>query len=273
MTTFLSLILFFILNANLYCQDNETAKTPEGSCETELHKCESGKNSYRLSRYKDLYIIAGSPDTKIQVSLKYQITSYLDLYLGYTQIMFWEIGKDSAPFKDINFNPDLFYRIELPEDIFIKAFDLGLYEHKSNGKDGLNSRSWSGSFVKLYTILKFSSWSFNWDTKFYWYYHYQMDYTNSDIREYTGFWDTRLSLINYYDKDKLIDRISLYFDFFPGGRCSQRWTMGGQEVGLKFRMGNGTFYPSIFFQFYHGYNESLLDYNQDHTSYRVGVAF
>jgi len=260
----------------MYCQQDEDIAA-EGTCDAKLHKCELEKNntnSYRLSRHKDIYAMIGSPDTKIQVSLKYQITSYLNLYFGYTQTMFWEITKNSAPFKDIAFNPDLFYRIDCPKVKFIKAFDIGLFEHKSNGKDGPDSRSWSGSYLKLYTMTKFSDWSFNWDTKFYWFYdHLQMDKTNRDIAEFAGFWDSRVSFINYYDDLKTIDRISLYFDIFPGGKYAQRWNKGGQELGLKFRMGNGQFYPSLFFQFYHGYNESLLDYNVEHTSYRLGIAF
>ncbi len=257
--------LFFILcvifNVNLYCQQDKSGSE------------ESTYNNYRLSQHKGLYAVVGSPDTKISVSLKYQITSYLNLYFAYTQMMFWEIGKASAPFRDINFNPELFYRINLPKVKFIKAIDFGIFEHKSNGKDGLNSRSWNSSYFKVYTRTDFSSWSFNWDTKFYWFYRFQMDNTNADIRNYSGFWDTRLSLINYYDEDKKVDRISLYFDIFPGGRYSQQWNKGGQELGLKFRVGAGTFYPSLFFQFYHGYNESLLDYNVEHSSYRVGISF
>ena len=271
----LCLSVTLLLSFNLYCQQEESV-AQVASCETKLEECkaeESNYNSYRLSRYKDLYVIVGSPDTKIQVSLKYQITSYLKLYFGYTQIMFWEIGKDSAPFRDINFNPDLFYRIGFSDTSFVKAVDLGLYEHKSNGKDGLASRSWNSSYLRFYTIVKFHNWSFNWDTKFYWYYRFQMDNTNSDIREYSGFWKTRVSFINYYDKNKNIDRISFYFEFFPGGTYSQRWNKGGQELGIKFRVGGGTFYPSIFLQLYHGYNESLLDYNKEHSSYRVGIAF
>jgi phospholipase A1 len=253
----LSLFLFLLLNASLYSQEDKAiANAPA---------------AYRISSYKGIYVIAGHPDTKIQASFKYQITSYLDLYIGYTQTMFWEINQNNSSwFKDINFNPDLFYRIAFPKDAFVTALDFGLFEHKSDGK---GTRSWDGSYFRLYTITKFYNWSFNWDTKLYWFYKFQLDQGNADIKEYSGFWDSKISFINYYDKDKLIDRISFYFDVFPGGIYSQRWNKGGQELGIKFRVGGGQFYPSIFLQFYHGYNESLLDYNIEHTSYRVGIAF
>lgn len=265
----LCLVIFCLLNTDLYCKQDES-KT---SCEAELRDCYSDRNSYRLSKYRDIYAIIGSPNTKIQVSLKYKITSYFNLYLGYTQTMFWDIGKESSPFKDISFNPDLFYSIDFPKDTFVKAIDIGIYEHESNGKDGLASRSWSGSYLKFYTIVRFNNWSFNWDTKLYWFYKFQLDNTNFDIREYSGFWNSRISFINYYESDEFVDRITFYFDFFAGGKYSQLLGKGAQELGVKFRMGAGPFYPCIFLQLYHGYNESLLDYNVELSSYRIGIAF
>lgn len=275
-------VLCLLGSSSAHAQENEDAansitsnSNQNKSCETKLKECEvdADSDNYKLSRYKDLYAVLGDPNTKIQISFKYKLTSLLNLYIGYTQLMFWEIGQESSPFRDINFNPDFFYRINFPKHTFIKALDLIIFEHKSNGKDGLSSRAWSGSGFKLYTIVKFYSWSFNWDTKVSWYYNFAMDSTNWDYREYAGFWDTRISFINYYDPEMFVDRISLYFAFFPGGKYSQRWGKGGQELGIKFRLGWGMFYPSVFFQFYHGYNESLLDYNKDHYSYRLGIAF
>ena len=275
-------VLCLIGSSNVYAQEDEdvanfdtASNKQEQTCETKLKELEASTDneSYRLTRYKDLYAIFGSPNTKIQISFKYKLTSLLNLYIGYTQLMFWELGHESSPFRDINFNPDFFYRMNFPKHNFVKAIDFIVFEHKSNGKDGAASRAWNGSGIKLYTIVKFYSWSFNWDTKISWYYNLGMDDTNWDYREYAGFWDTRISFINYYDPDEFIDRVSLYFAFFPGGKYSQSLAKGGQELGIKFRLGWGMFYPSLFFQFYHGYNESLLDYNKDHYSYRLGIAF
>ena len=54
---------------------------------------EPDDTSDRITRYNGIYAIAGEPNTKIQISLKYKIMSAIDLYIGYTQTMFWDIGK------------------------------------------------------------------------------------------------------------------------------------------------------------------------------------
>jgi len=229
--------------------------------------------SDRVTKHNDLYAILGTPNAKIQISLKYKLSSYINLYLGYTQLMFWELGQSSMPFSDINFNPDFFYRIKLSDTTFIKAIDLGILEHKSNGKAGTDSRAWNSSYVKVYTIVKFYQWSFNWDTKLKWFYNTSIDAANADIKNYMGWWDTRISLINYFSPDKFIDRVVLYFAFFSGGAYSQCIAKGGQEVGFGLRLGAGRFNPMMFFQVYNGYNESLFRYNQRYTAYRVGISF
>ncbi|MFH1223876.1 MAG: phospholipase A [Pseudomonadota bacterium] len=254
------LVFVFMLTIPIFSQDKAPTKSGEDL-------------SDRISKHNDFYAIFGAPNTKFQISLKYKISSYIDLYFGYTQIMFWELGQTSMPFSDINFNPDLFYRLKFSEDTFIKAIDLGIFEHKSDGKAGADSRAWSGSYVKLYTIVKFYQWSFNWDTKVKWFYGGSFDDNNRDYREYSGWWDMRFSLINYFEPEKFIDRIVMYFAFFSGGSYSQCIAKGGQEIGLGMRLGWGTFNPMMFFQVYNGYNESLLRYNQRYTAYRIGIAF
>jgi outer membrane phospholipase A len=112
-----------------------------------------------ISGYKPMFFTLG-PDpvfnAKFQVSFKYRFvnsnalseeTRFLDkFYIAYSQKSFWDLESDSAPFKDNNYNPELFY---LQRDVFQNAFGENVrmdvqtgYEHESNGEDGLKSRSW-----------------------------------------------------------------------------------------------------------------------------------
>jgi outer membrane phospholipase A len=187
--------------------------------------------------------------------------------------MFWDIGKDSSPFKDVNYNPELFYRLLTPDAGILKSVDIGIYEHKSNGLAGDSSRAWSRSYIKFNTTSSFYKWTFNWDTKIFGLYNFSLDDTNRDIWDYMGFWETKIYFVNFFDLQDLIDRAQLYLSFFSGGKYSQHISKGGQELGFKFRLGWGKFYPFVFFQAYHGYNESLLDYNKEYWAYRLGLAF
>lgn len=97
----------------------------------------------------------GKDDLKLQLNGKYRIARNFNLYAAYTQTMFWSIFSDSQPFKDINYNPEAFYRIvELDSDTeLLKSVDIG-YVHRSNGKDGLDSRSINRVFVKTNLVAQ-----------------------------------------------------------------------------------------------------------------------
>jgi phospholipase A1/A2 len=227
----------------------------------------------RISKHNDLYFITGQPNTKVQISLKYKLFSRADLFIAYTQLMFWNIKEESSPFKDVNYNPELFYRIHTRDSGILKSIDIGIYEHKSNGRSGADSRAWSRSYVKFNTTSQFNKWTFNWDTKVFALYKFSLDKTNMDIGEYMGFWETKVSLVNFFNLTEFIDRATLYFAFFSGGKLSESISKGGQELGFKLRLGGGRFNPSLFVQLYHGYNESLLEYNKEFWSYRLGLSF
>ena len=226
-----------------------------------------------ISKHRDLYAIFGNPDAKIQISLKVQLVSDWKLYLGYTQQMFWELNQNSKPFKDIDFNPELFFRHSVSNAGFLRSVDFGILEHRSNGKGGTDSRAWSRSYVKFNTVTKFGDWTFNWDTKLFAIYKFAVDDPNQDIYDYMGFWEMRFALFNYFHPDEFVDRMEIYFAWNSGGRYSQVLKNGSQEIGIRFRLGWTNFNPSIFFQVYQGYNECMLSYNIRETAYRLGVAF
>jgi len=266
--------IFFV--SGIYAQDPDKNEATEKQDKDNGDKNGNEQIVYedsRLSRHKDLYFIAGDPNTKIQISFKVKILSNANVFLAYTQQMFWELGKESNPFQDVNFNPELFYRHVLQDRGFLRFIDLGIFEHKSNGKAVMDSRAWSRSYVKFNTVTKFGKWTFNWDTKIFAVYRFALDNANLNIQDYMGFWETKLSFFNYFDPNELINRAEIYFAFNPGGKYSQILRYGSQELGFRFRIGGGVFSPSIFFQIFHGYNESLITYNTTYWAYRVGFAF
>jgi phospholipase A1/A2 len=96
-------------------------------------------------------------EIKFQISLKYNIGK--DLFLGYTQKSFWSINKKSAPLKETDYSPELFYIHDNDNCDFGKNTWLpyqymffGL-RHESNGVSGLNSHGWSMVYMEPYFAL------------------------------------------------------------------------------------------------------------------------
>src|SRR5579863_1274910 len=114
---------------------------------------ESGSDLNRLESYKPIYFLMGSPNTKIEVSLKTKVIEGFNLYVGYSQLMMWELFRKSPYFSDLNYNPEIFYRMVLKADskmIPTRWLDFGGFEHESNGKGGVNERSWNRSYLRYH---------------------------------------------------------------------------------------------------------------------------
>jgi len=111
-----------------------------------------------FSEYKPTYFITGHPDTKVQLSFKAYIVRAMPLYFAYSQLMMWDLfTKRSSPFRDINFNPEVFYRLNLNDQPSFQWLDFGIYEHESNGKDGGDSRAWDRIYLRYATTFPIQS--------------------------------------------------------------------------------------------------------------------
>lgn len=219
--------------------------------------------------FKDNYIVIGTDlfnkpdrnnsDAKFQISVRQRLTNSIlpfktYLFLTYSQLAYWDIFKESFPFRDINFNPTvgigkpLVYNNRYLGDL---AFQL---EHESNGKDSISSRSWNK--VSLYGMFKITShWSYF--TKF-WVPIVDGE-NNKDLVLYKGY---GISAVNYNQKNKY--NISLILNHRAGG-------LGNANIIVNaayrlFKDDN----QYLFFEFYNGYGEELLNYKQFHQRFRLG---
>jgi phospholipase A1 len=72
-----------------------------------------------------------------------------DFYLAYTQKSFWQFlnNDQSSPFRETNYDPEVFYRWEPDKQRFNHwAADIGV-EHESNGQPFPLSRSWNRIYI------------------------------------------------------------------------------------------------------------------------------
>jgi outer membrane phospholipase A len=217
-------------------------------------------------RYKDNYILTGKPDTKVQLSLKLRPILGENFYFGYTQQMFWKLSNQSRPFQDINFNPEFFYEWKTIHPR-LRSLTIGI-EHKSNGKAGVESRSLDRFFVETGVEFGWMGYQFRSDTRVFWIYDIDWQ-TNTEIKQYTGFWYTRFAADGLLEQ-LIPTKAELYIQLNPGGESGTKTRYGSIESGLKIRARLFGSLPYLMFQYYHGYMESLLDYNEPAHSYRIG---
>jgi outer membrane phospholipase A len=233
-----------------------------------------------LSGYDPMYFdyspVEG--DAKFQLSFKYAFV-YPDgafarahpwlrgFHFAYTQTAFWDLAKDSAPFRDINFKPELFYRASLTEyEILPGASSFGVQvgvQHESNGRGGSASRSLNIVYVEpaavwplsddLELSMKLRAWSYFGDLD-----------GNHDIADYRGHASLALGLGD------------------PDGFMANAWLRGNPGTGNGALQLDATYPLNRIFddgldlylhgQLFTGYGENLLEYDDEDTRFRLGIS-
>ena len=214
-------------------------------------------------------MLFGDPETKVQLSFKYQIIGGAGLYFGYTQLMFWRLLDESRPFEDVNYTPEFFYQFTFGNGDTVNSIIVGLYEHRSNGKDGEDSRSYDGNYLKFNILKALGKAHMMISLKAY--VLYNLDDPNENIREYMGCWSAELFL-GCRVPGFIVDRAGLYCKAFPGGVYGTDFTKGAQEIGAALGVNVLGIRPYIFTQYRHGYADSLLHYDRKDSVLRAGFA-
>lgn len=224
-----------------------------------------------FSLYKDNYFLVGTDpfrkptannsDVKFQISIQQKLTKsvlplHFYLFLMYTQKVFWDVFKESMPMHDFIFNPG----IGLSKPLFHKNRFIGkltlLIEHESNGRDSIQSRSWNrislgcNIIIDKWLMVHGKIWIPIIDGQ-----------NNRDILKYAGIWQHGVQITSPNRK--------FFWDITLTKRAGFNLNYNVQlDFGWRmFKKANQYF----FIQFYNGYGENLLDYNQFHRRIRVGL--
>lgn len=219
--------------------------------------------------YRDTYFVTGVPldreitnetaDASFQISIRQRLTkSVLPFktfaYLTYTQKSFWDIYAESSPFRDTNYNPGLglgkyiFYGNRLVGAAFVQI------KHESNGRDGEDSRSWN--YLSM-SMKYFFNARFNIAGEFW--IPYVDGGNNKDLLDYRGLGYISINYIS--NKHKWW----LSADLNPKKGFSINSTLTA-----AFRVSEKS-NQYLFARFFHGYGESLKDYNKYAMNIRVGI--
>ncbi len=222
-----------------------------------------------LYQYKPIYFLLGKPYTKVQFGFKAPMIQGVPLYFGYTQLMMWHIAVRSPYFYDINYNPEIFYRIAIGEGS-TQWIDLGPFEHESNGTGGERERSWNRSSIRYHSqyrlgerarlSVEVKAW-IPWILK----------EKNSEITRYRGSGEVTLILSDFLGR--FFEVGDLIFRLYPGGASTVNPLQGGQELTFRCRTGFHAVLPLFVGQVFHGVGESLYDLTESRWGLRAGFGF
>lgn len=235
-----------------------------------------------LTFHRTNYFVSGFTDdtqVKFQFSFKYDLwpnRSRHNVYFAYTQKSLWDLYSRSSPFRESNYNPQVFYsHRHVAADrahpgCTLVSEQMG-FDHESNGEEGDQSRSWNRVFAAGSAACADARGRFiGWGAQI-WLPFALRD--NDDISDYAGFGE---------------------FHLRTGVMDSERW-WGAGELMLAGRKGTNThgsllaelswrlgyrgafgravrFAPFLFVQLFTGQGETLLRYDQTDRSVRVGIA-
>jgi len=209
-------------------------------------------------------------EMKFQLSLKVLAVKglfdrYSSLSFAYTNQSYFQIynRSASAPFRETNHEPEVMLSYLKPFNIGsvnFKVNTLGL-SHQSNGQSTERSRSWNRVYLMMVgevdeTYFIFKPWYRLPESK-------KSDPDdpngddNPDIEFYTGHFE--FQMLRYLGKD------SLGFTFRNNLQSENR---GAVQIDWTFPLGKRL---KGYVQFFNGYGESLIDYNDSTTRIGLGL--
>ena len=233
----------------------------------------------RFSTHEPIYFIYGpdAPRAKFQFSFKYRLLSdsgilgsgvptLRGLHLAYTQRSLWDIRGKSSPFFDTSYMPELIgewqtARTLNPGTVQWLGHQLSI-QHESNGRAGPTSRSVNIVYYRPGVIVgDINGWNLILSPKIYVYMGDLSD--NPDIAKYRGYGEFRAA----FGKN---ERFGLSFI----GRLGEHLDKGSMQFDLTLPMRARLFDFASYFmvQYFDGYGESLLLYNQHSSTVRAGFS-
>lgn len=209
-------------------------------------------------------------ESKFQLSFKFSLAGGLLLprdrvHFGFTAKSFWQAfnRKVSAPFRETNYEPELFWSTPLdwgPGRLDAGLLTVGL-SHESNGRGGSLSRSWN----RVYTELAFEKSNLVVSLKPWWRIpESEKDDPsdakgddNPDIERFMGHFEFATTYRKRNHEFRLLLRNNLRGD-----------NKGAVQLEWAFPLWRGI---RGYAQYFNGYGESLIDYNVRMERVGVGI--
>lgn len=216
---------------------------------------------WNTAAYQDAFELdeldADNTEVQFQLSIKTPLAvdlfnQRIDLFAAYTVRSFWQLYNNdvSSPFRETNHEPEFWLQVRSDWEIFgfqnnVSAIGLS---HMSNGQGGTLSRSWNRIYAAIALergnlVFMLRPWiRIEEDLE---------DDDNPDITDYYGHGELWMA----YKYKKHI------FSLMSRNNLESGFSLGAVELGWSFPFFG---YPFLkgYIQYFSGYGESLIDYNQ-----------
>ncbi|MEW6594139.1 MAG: phospholipase A [Thermodesulfobacteriota bacterium] len=240
------------------------------------------RSTFKLTPYKLNYILPFSyndsqNDTAWQqqhpgegldeVEVKFQLSAQIkawdnifqgngDLWLAYSQLSFWQAydSGGSSPFRESNYEPEAYVAWTMDRKLAGltgRLLKIG-FVHQSNGRSEPLSRSWN----RIYAAVAMERGNFALQIKPW--YRLPQEKDNPDIADYLGYGEVDL----YYTAGQHLFHALWRNNLDLGGN------RGAIQLDWGFPIYKGL---KGYVQYFNGYGESLLDYNE--SGNRIGFGF
>ncbi|MDO4728478.1 MAG: phospholipase A [Bacteroidota bacterium] len=281
-----------ILEDSLRIPDTEVPKNRFSNALSKMFELEKEdqRGVFRPSVYRPMYVIPfrwtdrvnrqpintnpvnGNPpyrnyqsvEAKFQVSIKAKVwQDFLgmkgDFWVAFTQQAYWQVYNEelSRPFRELNYEPELMYIMPLKLSIGDFKWQMtGLsFNHQSNGKEQLYSRSWNrvifmNAFEWRNLILVTRLWKRIQEK--------EADDDNKNIEDFVG----KMELTAFYSTQ------SHSFIFTMRNNLNKK-NKAFAELTYIYPVGSGGL--RLFAQLSTGYGDSLIEFNHKQTTIGVGV--
>lgn len=204
------------------------------------------------------------PELKLQVSIKSKVAEDLfdtnaDLWFGYTQQSHWQVYNEdnSRPFRATDYEPEIFLTqpvtADLPFGGRLRMLGVGA-SHHSNGQDDPLSRSWNRVYLMggaewgKFAILPRLWARVGEDSD---------DDDNPDIEDFMGYGD--LTFLYNLPKQQTLSGTLRY---------NPSTEKGAAQIDYIYPLTDNL---NGYLQLFHGYGESIVDYNHENTAIGVGI--
>ncbi len=206
-------------------------------------------------------------EAQFQLSLKVPLATgifnrNIDVYGAYTVRSFWQVYNDdeSAPFRETNHEPEVWLQTYPNWSLFglkNSLVEFGL-NHQSNGRNDPISRSWN----RVFANFVFEKENFALSLKpWYRISEDSDDDDNPDITDFLGHFELR----GIYKTSN-----NHTFSLMSRNNLESGFDEGAVEAGWSFPLGNWP-YLKGYVQYFYGYGESLIDYDQKVNRIGLGI--